>query len=123
MVGLLVSLAFLGIVAVGGLTGFGIVYLAQLCLGPNSTQWWNRLHFKQPPLWVASLELAQWPGCNRVELFAITRLRENACKLPVPAELSGDSGYPVVQISTLDSFALLPVMSRAAYSFFMALQA
>ena len=72
--------------------------------------------------YTAAIELAQWPGCNRVELFAITRLRENACKLPAGRAKWG-FWLPGVQISTLDSLALLPVMSRPAYSFFMALQA
>ena len=52
--------------------------------------------------------------------FLQSHPRENACKLPTGRAKWG-FWLPGVQILTLDWRALLPVMSRAAYSFFMAL--
>ena len=52
--------------------------------------------------------------------FLQSHPRENACKLPAGRAKWG-FWLPGVQISTLDWLALLPLMSRPAYSFFMAL--
>ena len=89
------------------------------CLGPNSGQ---------EPL--ASLHFPRrgWPHCcshcigpmqDATALnFLQSHPRENACKLPAGRAKWG-FWLPGVQISTLDSLALLPLMSRPAYSFFM----
>ena len=90
--------------------------------GPTALKLLATMHFWAPSLWVASLaaaiELVQCSMQQRYTFCNHTPSRENACKLPAGRAKWG-FWLPGVQISTLDWLALLPVMSRAAYSFFM----